>query len=66
MIDYKMANGLMRAKRDKALAAESKMLDGKIAPDLDALEAAENEVSAYCSIILGLKRMEQSEQEATT
>ena len=64
MIDYKIAIGLMRVKRDEALAAEAKMLDGKIAPDLDALEAAENEIEIYGSIILALARMEQGEPPA--
>ena len=61
MIDYTKAIGLMRCKRDEALAAEAKMLDGAFAPDLDALEAAENEIEIYGSIILDLVRLEQRE-----
>ena len=66
MFDYKTAIDLMRVKREEALMDEAKMLDRPIAPDMEQLEAVENEIAAYCSIILGLKRMEQSEQEATT
>ena len=63
MIDYQTAIGLMRCKREEALMAEAKMLDREVAPDLEALLAAENEIQIYGSIILNLARMEQRERE---